>query len=458
MAYLQRRLHYLDPKNISFDINNPRGETPNQIITDKAFGRLVNSIKEFGVLEPLIVRKNGKKGKDYILVDGERRLRAAVKVKIKEVPTLIASDEINGRILAYQVHKLRKDWSSITETKSIKTIIEEIKESDPTISDRDLKKKIREITNSSTHEISDIMRLIKYDENIIKMVIEKELLMSSLVQIDSSFVTKIKNYYPEILQKYDEHRIRHILAEKAAKGLLGGTRYLMDSFKEVFKEKGHHEEIKDLLLGFLRRKSENIKKTYSTFEKIISPTEKSKSKKKTKKAKKTKKKKSTKATRVPDEIDKKTKLRNAEEAIIQWNVFDLLFNYLKEAVIEFEKRAKVKFVNEKELQNFIYSVLRTLFESTEFEDPTEKICGTSNRLDFVLKDHKIIIEVKYVRDKNHAKKISEELSIDYPRYIQSKYGQTIINYVYDPNNHITNHGQFKKELNKLLPNAHHYIQ
>ncbi|HUT46915.1 MAG TPA: ParB/RepB/Spo0J family partition protein [Sedimentisphaerales bacterium] len=458
MAYLQRRLHYLDPKIISFDINNPRGETPNQIITDKAFSRLVNSIKEFGVLEPLIVRKNGKQGKDYILVDGERRLRAAVKVKLEEVPTLIATDEINGRILAYQVHKLRKDWSNITETKSIKIIIEEIKESDPTISDRDLKKKIREITNSSPHEIADIMRLIKYDENIIKMVIEKELPMSYLVQIDSSFVAKIKKYYPEILQKYDEHRIRHVLAEKAAKGLLGSTRYLMDTFKEVFEEKEHHEKIEDLLLDFLRLKSENIKKTYSAFEEIISPTEKSKSKKKTKKAKKTKKKKSTKATRVPDEIDQKTKLRNAEEAIIQGNVFDLLFNYLKGAVIEFQKRTKIKFVGELELQNFIYSVLRALFESTEFEDPTEKICETSNRLDFVLKDHDIIIEVKYVRDKRHAKKISEELSIDYPRYKQSKYGQTIINYIYDPDNHIANHGLFKKQLKKLLPNAHHYIQ
>ena len=201
MAYLQKRLHYLDPKIISFDINNPRGETPNQIITDKAFSRLVNSIKEFGVLEPLIVRKNGKQGKDYILVDGERRLRAAVKVKLEEVPTLIATDEINGRILAYQVHKLRKDWSNITETKSIKTIIEEIKESDLTISDRDLKKKIREITNSSPHEIADIMRLIKYDENIIKKVIEKELPMSYLVQIDSSFVAKINKYLKGSFQR-----------------------------------------------------------------------------------------------------------------------------------------------------------------------------------------------------------------------------------------------------------------
>ena len=131
---------------------------------------------------------------------------------------------------------------------------------------------------------------------------------------------------------------------------------------------------------------------------------------------------------------------------------------MREAVIDFEKRSESKFKDEPELQNFIYSVLRAMFMSVEFEDPTEKMCGKFNRLDFVLKDHKIIIEIKYVRDKTHAKKISEELSVDYLRYKQSPYGQTIINYIYDPNNHITNHGLYKKQLNKILRDAHNYIQ
>jgi ParB/RepB/Spo0J family partition protein len=443
-------------------MNNPRGETPNQIIADKAFSRLVNSIKEYGVLEPLIVRKNGKQGKDYILVDGERRLRAAVKVKLEEVPTLIATDEINGRILAYQVHKLRKDWSPITETKSIKTIIEEIKESDPTISDRDLRKNIREITNSSAHEIADIMRLIKYDENIIKMVIEKELPMSSLVQIDSSFVAKIKKYYPEILQKYDEHRIRHVLAEKAAKGLLGSTRYLMDTFKEVFKSKEHRDEIRDLLMRFLRRKSEDITKTYKDFQDIRAGTSPGGSGGKTSKREKQKgrRKRTKRRKRVsfPDVIDSMKQIRELEGGLISSSLFNVVFNYMKGAIQEFESRTGVEFRNEGELQNFVFSVLRCLFASAEFEDPTEKICGKSNRKDFVIKDHKIIVETKYVHKKSEAKKVSDELLVDYPRYKNCPYGQMIINYIYDPKGYITNHNQFRKELRKLLPDAHHYIQ
>lgn len=99
-----------------------------------------------------------------------------------------------------------------------------------------------------------------------------------------------------------------------------------------------------------------------------------------------------------------------------------------------------------------------MFVSVEYEDPVEKICGKSNRLDFVLKDHKIIIETKYVRDKAHGKLICEELGNDYLRYKQSPYGETIINYVYDPNKHIENHTLFKKQLNKVIDGAHNYIQ
>jgi len=148
MTYLKKKLHYIDPNTISPDPNNPRGETEKQIVSDKDFPRLVASIKEFGVLEPIIVRDNGQGTKKYILVDGERRFRASLEADLEEIPALIATDEINGRILAYQIHKLRKDWSKVTETKSIKTIIRETNEVQPDISESDLIKRIREITTS----------------------------------------------------------------------------------------------------------------------------------------------------------------------------------------------------------------------------------------------------------------------------------------------------------------------
>ena len=363
MVYLERNLSYINPNEIDFDPHNPRGETEKQITSDKDFKRLVVSVKEFGVLEPIIVRKDGRNKKSHILVDGERRWRASLKANLSEVPALVAKDEINGRILAYQVHKLRKDWSKATETKSIKIIIEEIREAHPDtyISERELKKKIREITNSSVNEIRDIMYLIRYDDDIIEQVIEEKtkLRLSHLIQIEQSFMPKLKKKFPEIIEKYDEHIIRHILANKAAKGLLGGTRYNIETFKYVFEHKEHHDKIRDLLLGFLRRRSEDIRNTYKKFQEISQGIDdkdtKSKTSKKKKKARK--KKAQKKQVSVPEEIDSIKEIRQYERKLIQNQVFDILFHYMKGAIQEFERRTNISFTNELELQNFIFSVL-----------------------------------------------------------------------------------------------------
>ncbi len=462
MRHLQKRLSYKNPMAILFDEGNPRGENESQIVSDPEFKKLVTSIEEFGILYPIIARK-GKTGSDvFVLVDGERRLRAARQAGEVEVPVLIANSEADGRILAYQVHKLRKDWTPAAETKSIKRIISDIKNDFPDITKKELKRKIKEITNIKSHSLDDILTLIKYDDNIIDKVIADQTGHSYLVQIESSFVNKVKRCYPEILEDYDENEIRHILANKALHGWLGTARYLMDHFKVVFEDKNNKEEVQNILLSFLKYKNKKIETALAEYQKL-SETEDKKKKAKKKKAKKKSKKKTTKKTQakgttVPEEIDHKTRLKDIEKELIGKNVFDVLFNYMREAVIAFEKRTNNKFKNEPELQDYIYSVLRTLFSSVEFEDPTEKICGKSNRFDFVLKDHKIIIEIKYVRDKSHAKLIGEELGHDYLRYKQSPYGETIINYVYDPSNHIANHTLFRKELRRLLGEAHNFIQ
>lgn len=367
MRHLQKRLYYKAPSLIAFDRGNPRGETEEQITSDPEFKKLVNSIKDFGVLEPLIVRKKKSGKKEFVLVDGERRLWAATKAKEPEIPVLIANNEADGRILAYQVHKLRKDWTPSAETKSIKSIIADIKDDNPDISDADLKRQLSEITNMKPHSLNDILRLIKYDDYIINQVIaDKNKGHSYLVQIEQSFVNKVKRFYPDILSIYDENTIRHILAEKAFNGKLGGTsRYLMDTFKDVFNDKDKKSEIQKLLLNFLKNKNQKIEIVFAKYQKLYEPKEEKtttqkKAKKKT--TKKTKKKCKAKGTSVPKVIDHRTKLKVIEADLIRDNVFDILFNYLKEAIVDYEKRVGIQFKNEPDLQKYVYSVLRCLFQ------------------------------------------------------------------------------------------------
>ena len=448
-------LGLIPPDKIAFDKKNPRGEMEDQILEDEEFKQLRKSVKHNGLFIPVIVRPNKDKKQPYRLVDGERRLRAALLEKLELVPVrTIEGGESEGRIAAYNIHMLRKQWDKRVEVSAIREIIGEIKRESKKLTETELFKELLDITNHKDHELKTLLVLLKYDEATIKKVQDGDLLMSYLVQIDSSFLSPFKREFPKLYDNYEDPKLRRILVKKAENGLLGNTRYLMDNVLKHFKNVENKPKLKRAIIKFLDDPEQHAS---SIVEKMKASK---KTRKKKKKAKKSKKRKSTKAvgTTVPDEIDHKEKLSRIEQEVIGNNIFDLLFNYLKEAILEFEKRNKSKFKNELELQNFIYSTLRALFVSVEFEDPTEKICGKFNRLDFVLKEHKIIIEVKYVRDKRHGTTVSEELSVDFPRYKLSPYGETIINYIYDPNNYITNQSLFKKQLKKLLPKAHHYVQ
>lgn len=441
----------LDPQKIDFDPKNPRGETREQIESDVEFKDLIESVKNHNILVPLIVRNNPDGNKPYKLLDGERRLRAALITKKELVPAyLIKDDEVDGRILAYHIHMLRKQWDKKSELTSIKEIRDELLKKDEGISENELFKKLLEITTHKEHELKDLLALLKYDEQTIKKVQDGEILMSYLIQIESSFLSPLKREFPKLYNKYGEENLRGILIKKVENGKLGGTRYLMDNVLKFFKDRENKNKFKNAIKNFLDDPNEDISRVIQKLER--KPAYRKRSKRSTASTK------TGMGTPVPTPIDHKSKLAEIEKNIIKEHVFDLIFNYLYEATIAFEKRTGTKFSNESELQKFIYAVLRSLFVSVEFEDPTEKRCERSSRLDFVLKDHKIIIEVKFVRDQKHAKEIYNELAEDYPKYSTSPYGETIINYIYDPDKNIANHEQFKKELYKLLPNAQHYIQ
>ena len=291
MKSLEKDVQYVKVQDISYDVNNPRGETEQQILSDPEFKKLVLSIKQYGILEPLIVKKDEKNANNFKLIDGERRLRAAVKVAESDleykVPTLLAKDDMDGRILAYQVHMLRKNWGKAAETKSIKSIISDIREENPKIKEAELIQKIKEITAHKDHEISDLLKLSKYNDDVIEKVISKELNMSYLVQIESSFISPLKRKFPFLMKQYDENKLRNILIQKALNGLLGNTRFLMDYFKDVFNEKDKKEEVRKLIEQFLHNNNESIEEVYNKYS-SLSDYKQAKQVKKTKRAQKAK--------------------------------------------------------------------------------------------------------------------------------------------------------------------------
>lgn len=224
MAKNEKPIKMVSPEDIDFNPDNPRGET----FEDKNFIALGESIRLFGVMVPLIVYRNDKKGKDYILLDGERRLRAAKKIPNIQVPIHIIEtkrNKLEGLKRMFQIHMLRDQWEPMAQAQALKPYIDLFKKENPSISDSELISKINQTTQMGKKTVEDRLRLLKFNKGVQKKVLENKLDDSYLVQIEQNFIEQLDKNIPEdFFKKHTKDDIRNNLVEKAEKGFLGETR------------------------------------------------------------------------------------------------------------------------------------------------------------------------------------------------------------------------------------------
>jgi ParB family chromosome partitioning protein len=100
------KIWHVDPKLIKANDQQPR-----QDFNDAGLNELAQSIKQYGILQPLVVSKLGN---GYQLITGERRLRAARKINLPTVPVIIrAADEQNRLELALIENIQRQDLNPL---------------------------------------------------------------------------------------------------------------------------------------------------------------------------------------------------------------------------------------------------------------------------------------------------------------------------------------------------------
>ncbi|MGN1333950.1 MAG: ParB/RepB/Spo0J family partition protein [Anaerovoracaceae bacterium] len=107
---------------VSMITANP--EQPRKVFKDEELEELTKSISEYGVLQPLIVKR--AEGKHFILIAGERRLRAAVLAGLKTVPAVVK--EIQDReaaLIALVENVQRENLSFLEEARAYKKLMED---------------------------------------------------------------------------------------------------------------------------------------------------------------------------------------------------------------------------------------------------------------------------------------------------------------------------------------------
>ena len=102
----------------------PNKNQPRKMFEKESLDELKNSIKERGIIQPLIVRRSDDQDNKYELIAGERRWQAAQLAGLHEVPvTIIQADNLKSLELAIIENVQRKDLNAIEEAESYKNLI-----------------------------------------------------------------------------------------------------------------------------------------------------------------------------------------------------------------------------------------------------------------------------------------------------------------------------------------------
>lgn len=142
----------------------PNREQPRKNFDEDALLELADSIKQFGIIQPLIVQK---KDDYYEIIAGERRWRAAKMAGLKEVPVIIKNYTDQERVIIALIENIqRENLNPIEEAQAFKRLLSEFS----------LKQdELAESVSKSRAAVTNSMRLLKLDERVQQMVIDEKI-------------------------------------------------------------------------------------------------------------------------------------------------------------------------------------------------------------------------------------------------------------------------------------------
>ena len=146
---------------VNISLVEPNRNQPRKEFDKEALSELAASIKQYGILQPIMVQKNGDM---YEIIAGERRWRAAKEAGLKEVPVIVR-DYDKQKIMEISIIEniQRENLNPIEEAMAYQCLMEEYGLKHDELADK-VSKNRSTITNS--------MRLLRLSENIQQMIID----------------------------------------------------------------------------------------------------------------------------------------------------------------------------------------------------------------------------------------------------------------------------------------------
>ena len=140
---------------------------PRKIFDEDSLQDLTNSIKERGIIQPIIVRKSSDNNSKYEIIAGERRWLAGQKAGLHDVPVVITDvDDLKSLEFAIVENVQRSDLNAVEEARGYQRLIEEFSYN---------QEKVAQFIGKSRSHIANFLRLLSLSDSVLKLIETKRL-------------------------------------------------------------------------------------------------------------------------------------------------------------------------------------------------------------------------------------------------------------------------------------------
>jgi len=203
---------------------------PRKIFDKESLDELTNSIKERGVIQPIVVRRSEDQDDKFEIIVGERRWLAAQNAGLHEIPVVeVEANDLKSLEFAIVENVQRQDLNPIEEAQSYQKLIEKF--------NYDQEKVAKFIGKSRTH-IANCLRLLSLPKDIISLIEQGKLSQGHakiLVGLENSYFLAKKIIDKKLSVRQSENLVRVLKSSKKIKTILQDPN--LKNFEESIQEK-----------------------------------------------------------------------------------------------------------------------------------------------------------------------------------------------------------------------------
>ena len=192
-----------DKKNISISSIVRNKYQPRKKFDEVSLEELTNSIRERGIIQPIIVRPSSDEEDKFEIIAGERRWQAAQYAGLHEVPVVVINvDNLRSLEFAIVENVQRKDLNPIEEAEGYKRLIDEFSYD---------QNKVSKFIGKSRAHISNCLRLLSLPQEILELIIEEKLSQGHakiLVGLDNALILAKKIISKKLSVRQAENLVR----------------------------------------------------------------------------------------------------------------------------------------------------------------------------------------------------------------------------------------------------------